>query len=110
MELINDTMDWLNTNKDKMDVVEFQSSAYENSIRFIVTRRGASWEKVFDIRFLKDSVFIDPKSASYNIYYKDEPMVLDLLNLLVEINLESVPNNIISGLRKIRQNIVLRLL
>jgi len=67
-------------------------------------------EKETDIRFTSDGVMIYTFYGDIpKIYYKDNPKVLDLLNLLVEKYFERNPNRVISVTQTI-SNIVLRLI
>jgi len=106
MAIVNDTMDYINTNKDNIYVICPHLNTKQWS-RFEVCWKGGM-EKIFDINFYEEHVFISPKGAAY---YNEEPMVLDLINLLVERKLKTKTDEEDDLAVKItRQNIILRTL
>jgi len=103
MSIIKEAINWMETNKDDICVVYIYPNS-DGMIKFSVIYREKLIRQ-FIFSFYEDQVFVDPSGLSY---YKDDPLALDLLNLLIEKNLEDIPNNIILFVDEIRQNIVLR--
>jgi len=109
--IINEIMDWLNAYKIESEVLIFESNTLspERTVFNLYIKNGDGFG--YRIKFYKNYVYVDASEEDGFIqFYEAEPMILDLLNLLVERNLEMDPNNVIETLDEIRQNIILRLL
>jgi len=109
--IIYEVIDYINDNAGGVLILPPGLEVDEYIIYYRVTEKNKI-SKMYDIQFYTDRVFIDPlyPERVLNLYYKFNPQVLDLLNLLVDKNatLHSPVEN--PHINETRQNIILRLL
>jgi len=112
MKTIKDLIDWIMDNINKKEKLrgEVITNDLMNGFWFNVYKSIENNNVIeFQIYFFKDFSYISPtKDISFTAYYKDEPMILDLFNLLYDLTTTLPGIECIDLLNETRQDIVLR--
>jgi len=111
-KVIYEIIDFININESDVIKITANPGIDEFLTSFRITSGKNNPSKICDLRFFIDRVYIDPIGPSYSLSYRYSPLVLDLINLLVERNKITEPNNDrnINSEKQTIQNIVLRLI
>jgi len=109
MKTIKDVIKIVNKKTSNININIFQPPTnFQIGARFSIYRKNDIFDYGFVVVFLRDAVQIGPQTNEhYKLYYKDEPLALDLFNLLFENLTGQSPDNIYA-VNKVRSNIILR--
>jgi len=108
---IKDVIDWINNTECFISLYKNFEDQYSFRVFYpdkvlSLNEVGLCSNRKLYFEFFKDAVYINPNGITFNVYYRDEPLVLDLFTLLSE-NVETRDFDYID---KTKQNIILRLL
>jgi len=107
METIKDVMDWINDNESITSIQCDNRYDLFFGITFNVVFYEIPQNSRYTFQFYRDAVWITNYESRKRIayIYKNEPLALDLLNLLVKI---SKPEFVEIGINKLISNIILK--
>jgi len=104
--IVKDLIDWINTNKDFINIYR-NIPFVPDGIRFNILLKNDE-DSVYQLHFYKEHIYTHYREIYNKIRYKDNPLILDLLNLMVEVADPDPDYDII--INQLISNIVLRLL